>query len=202
MKVRTACFYGIVFFTAGICLSGCSSKQDESCLTIKKSGAVSQRIVEDFKEENYDLEGLRAMAEEEIDDFGQPEGESVELTQLKENGGKLTMVLDYSSVGAYNQFNETAMFSGSVEEAAAKAEKGWFTQEKMIKAKDKSEVNTKDILKETSLMTVILEDMKEPVLLELEKKILYYSENMELVSDKCARLKDAESGTGYVIYKK
>lgn len=202
MKVRTACFYGIVFLTAGICFSGCGSERDESCLTIKKSGALSQRIVEDFAEDNYNLEELRAMTEEEIDDFGQPEGNSVELTQLKESGGKLTMVMDYSSVEAYNQFNETAMFSGTIEEALGQKEKGWFSQENMIKAKDKSKVKTANIIKETSLLTVILEDMKEPVLLELEKKILYYSENLEFVSDKCVRLKDAGSGPGYIVYKK
>lgn len=202
MKVRTACFYGIFFLTAGICFSGCGSERDESCLTIKKSGALSQRIVEDFAEENYSLEELRAMAEEEIEDFGQPEGNSVELTQLKESGGKLTMVMDYSSVEAYNQFNETAMFSGTIEEALGQKDKEWFSQENMIKAKDKSRVKTADIIKETSLSTVILEDMKEPVLLELEKKILYYSENLEFVSDKCVRLKDAGDGPGYIVYKK
>lgn len=199
MKVRTACFYGIVFLAVGVCFGGCGKEQDESCLTIKKSGAVSQRIVEDFAEENYDLEGLQAMAEEEIDDFEQSEENSVELTQLKESSGKLTMVMDYSSVEAYNQFNGTAMFSGTIKDALGQKEKGWFSQENMTKAKDNSKVKTADIIKDTSLFTIILE---EPVLVELEKKILYYSENIELVSAKCARLKDAESGPGYIIYKK
>ena len=200
MKVRTACLCGIVFLTAGFCISGCGSERDENCLTIKKSGAVNQRIVEDFEEENYDLEELRAKMEEEMDDYnGQAGGNSVELTQLKESGGKLTMVTDYSSLEAYNEFNETALFSGTIEEALKQEEKGYFSQENLIKAKDGSQIKTEEVVKDGALMAIIVE---EPVLYELEKKILYYSENMEFVSDKCARLKDAQSGPGYLIYKK
>ena len=198
MKVRTACLYGIVFLTAGLCLNGCTEEQNESCLTIKKSGAVTHRIIEDFGEENYDLEELRAMTEEEIDAFyDQSEGKSVELTQLKESGGKLTMVMDYDSVEAYNEFNETALFSGTIEEALKQQDKNYFSDENLIRAKDSSQVKTEDIIKDTSLSTIIFE---EDVLYELEKKILYHSENVELISGKRARLKDSEKGLGYLIY--
>ena len=198
MKVRTACLYGIVFLTVGLCLNGCTKKQNESCLTIKKSGAVTHRIIEDFGEENYDLEELRAMTEEEIDAFyDQSEGKSVELTQLKESGGKLTMVMDYNSVEAYNEFNETALFSGTIEEALKQQDKNYFSDENLIRAKDSSQVKTEDIIKDTSLSTIIFE---ENVLYELEKKILYHSENVELISGKCARLKESEKGPGYLIY--
>ena len=198
MKVRTACLYGIVFLTAGLCLDGCTKEQKESCLTLKKSGAVTHRIVEDFGEENYDREELQAMTEEEIDAFyDQPEKKGeVELTQLKVSGGKLTMVMDYDSVEAYNEFNETALFSGTIEEAL-KQDKNYFSEETLIQVKDSSEVKTADVIKDTSLSTVIFE---EDVLYELEKKILYHSENVELISGKCARLKDSETGPGYLIY--
>ena len=117
MKIKTACLYGIVFLVAGLCLNGCTKEQKESCLTLKKSGAVTQNIVEDFEEKNYDLKELRTMTEEEIDDFyAQSEGKSVELTRLKESSGKLTMVMDYDSVESYNEFNETSLFSGTIEE--------------------------------------------------------------------------------------
>ena len=199
MKVRTACLYGIVFLTAGLCLDGCTKEQKESCLTIKKSGAVTHRIVEDFEEENYELEELRSMTEEEIDAFyDQSDGKGeVELTQLKESGGKLTMVMDYDSVEAYNDFNETTLFFGTIEEALKLKDKNYFSEENLIRVKDSSEVKTADVIKDTSLSTVVFE---EDVLYELDKKILYHSENVELISGKCARLKDAEKGLGYLIY--
>lgn len=199
MKVRTACLYGIVFLTAGIYLTGCTKEQDESSLTIKKSGAVTHRIVENFEEENYDLEELRAMTEEEMDFFyDQSEGKGeVELTQLKESGGKLTMVMDYDSVEAYNEFNETALFSGTIEEALKQQDKNYFSEENLVQAKDSAQVKTEDVIKDTSLSAVIFEDN---ILYELDKKILYHSENVELVSGKCARLKDSETGPGYLIY--
>ena len=198
MKVRTACLYGIVFLTAGLCLDGCTKEQKESCLTLKKSGAVTHRIVENFEEENYDLEELRTMTDEEIDAFyDQSEGKGeVELTQLKVSGGKITMVMDYDSVEAYNEFNETALFFGTIEEALNQ-NKNYFSEENLIRVKDGSEVKTADIIKDTSLSTVIFE---EDVLYELDKKILYHSENVELISGKCARLKDPEQGLGYLIY--
>lgn len=199
MKVRTACLCGIVFLTAGFCIEGCGESRNESCLTIKKSKAVNQRIVESFEEENYDTEELRTMTEEEIDNQnGQAEGNSVELTQLKNSNGTLTMVIDYSSLEAYNQFNGTALFSGTVQEALEQEGEEYFSQENLIKAKDASKVKIDEVIKDTGLLTVICE---EPMLYKLEKKILYYSENMELVSNKSARLKDAESGPGYLIYK-
>lgn len=198
MKVRTACLYGIVFLTAGLCLEGCTKEQKESCLTLKKSGAVTHRIVEDFEEENYVLEELQAMTEEEIDAFyDESDGKGeVELTQLKVSGGKLTMVMDYDSVDAYNEFNETALFSGTIEEAL-KQNKDYFSEENLVRVKDSSEVKTADVIKDTSLSTVIFE---EDVLYELDKKILYHSENVELISGKCARLKESEKGPGYLIY--
>ena len=199
MKVRTACLYGIVFLTTGLYLTGCTKERDESCLTIKKSGAVTHRIVENFEEENYDLEELRAMTDEEIDAFyDQSEGKGeVELTQLKESDGKLTMVMDYDSVEAYNEFNETTLFSGTIEEALKQQDKNYFSEENLIQAKDSAQVKTEDVIKDTSLSTVIF---GEHMLYELDKKILYYSENVELISEKCARLKDSEQGPGYLLY--
>lgn len=197
MKVRTVCLYGIVFLTAGLCLDGCTKEQKESCLTLKKGGAVTHRIIEEFEEENYNLEELRAMTDEEIDAFyDESEGKSVELTQLKESDGKLTMVMDYDSVEAYNEFNETTLFSGTIEEAL-KQDKNYFSEENLIRVKDSSRIKTKDVIKDTSLSTVIFE---ENVLYELDKKILYHSENVELISEKCARLKNSEEGPGYLIY--
>lgn len=199
MKVRTACLYGIVFLTAGLCLDGCTKEQKESCLTIKKSGAVTHRIVEDFEEENYNLDELRAMTDEEIEIFyDQSEGKGeVELTQIKESDGKLTMVMDYDSVEAYNEFNETALFFGTIEEALKQNDKNYFSDENFIQAKNNAQVKTEDVIKDTSLSAVIFE---ESVLYELDKKILYYSENVEIISGKCARLKDSEKGPGYLIY--
>lgn len=198
MKVRTACLYGMVFLTAGVSLAGCTKERDESCLTIKKSGAVTHKIIEDFEEENYELEELQAMAEEEIDDFyEQAEGKSVELTRLKESGGKLTMVMDYDSIAAYNEFNGTALFSGTIEEALKQTDKNFFSGGNLIRAKDGSKVKTEDVKKDTSLSTVIFD---EHMVYEIDKKILYYSENVELLSGKRARLKDSEQGPGYLIY--
>lgn len=198
MKIKTACLYGIVFLAAGLCLNGCTKEQKESCLTLKKSGAVTQNIVEDFEEENYDLKELRTMAEEEIDDFyAQSEGKSVELTRLKESSGKLTMVMDYDSVESYNAFNETSLFSGTIEEALKQQDKNYFSEENLIQAKDNARIKTEDVIKDTSLSTVIFE---ENIIYELDKKILYHSENVELISGKCARLKESEKGPGYLIY--
>lgn len=198
MKRKTVCLFGIVFLAAGLCMGGCGEEREENCLTMKEDGAISQRIVEDFAEDNYDLEELRAMTEDEIDAYCQGDEEgSVELTQLKEDDGKLTMVIDYQSLEAYNEFNGTDWFSGTIKEALKLEDKDYFSGETFLAAKDSSKVETDQVLKDDSLSVMVFE---EAVLYEVDKKILYYSENVELVSDKCARLKDSEKGPGYLIY--
>ncbi len=198
MKVKTTCLCLIVFLTAGFCMSGCGEEEKESCLTIKQNGEVSQRIVEDFEEENYDLEELRAMTEEEIDAHCQESGEgSVELTQLKKDDGKLIMTIDYESMEAYNEFNDTELFSGTIKDALGLKDKAYFSKESFLDAKKSSKIETDKVIKDDSLSVIIFQ---EAVLYEVDEKIRYYSENLELISDKCARLKDSEEGPGYLIY--
>lgn len=199
MKAKTASLCMVALLMAGLCMGGCGEEWEETCLTIEGNGTISQRIVEDFSKEHYELEELRTMTEEEIDTYCQESGEGgVELTRLKEKDGSVTMDITYQSVEDYNNFNGTKLIIESVEEAVQAENDGiHFLPNAFIKAKDSSTAEKAEVIKDTSLSIVIFD---ETVLYETNKKILYYSENVELMSDKCGRLKDSEAGPGYLIY--
>ena len=199
MKAKTASLCMVALLMAGICMGGCGEEWEETCLTIEGKGSISQRIVEDFSKEHYELEELRTMTEEEIDTYCQESGEgSVELIRLKEKDGSVTMDITYQSVEDYNNFNGTKLILETVDEAEqAESDGKYFLPKTFIKVKDGSTTEKAEVVKDTSLSIVIFD---ETVLYETDKKILYYSENVELISDKCGRLKDSESGPGYLIY--
>lgn len=199
MKAKTASLCMVALLMAGLCMGGCGEEWEETCLTIEGNGTISQRIIEDFSKEHYELEELRTMTEEEIDIYCQESGEgSVELTRLKEKDGSVTMDITYQSIEDYNNFNGTKLMIESVEEAVQAENDGkYFLPNAFIKAKDGSTAEKAEVVKDTSLSIVIFD---ETVLYETNKKILYYSENVELMSDKCGRRKDSESGPGYLIY--
>jgi hypothetical protein len=179
-----------------IALSGCGKEATESCIEIGKDGTISQKIVEDFSESNYDLEELRTMTQEEIDAYCEEAGEdAVELIRLIQKDGTVSMELEYKSAEDYSAFNEDTFFVGTIEEALEE-EKQYFP-DNFIQAKDGSQVKQKTVFQKENRHIVIFSDT---VLYETNQKILYYSENVQLVSGKSARLKDSEKGPAYLIY--
>lgn len=198
LKRRIFCFLGILMAALFLCGCGCGKELEESYLSINKDGSITQKIVESFAEENYDLEELRTMTEEKIEAYYlASSGKKIELTQLKESDEKITVVLEYELLESYNAFNSANLFTGEIKDALKAEDSAYFYNVKFLDAKDKKEVSLGDVVANDSLSVVIFE---EDVLYQVSGKLKYVSENVEIVSKKTARLKEGQKGPAYLIY--
>lgn len=198
LKRRIFCFLGILMTALFLCGCGCGKEPEESYLSINKDGSITQKIVESFAEENYDQEELRTMTEEKIEAYYLASGgKKIELTQLKESDNKITVVLEYDLLESYNAFNQAALFTGNIKDALEAEDSSYFYNVKFINAKDNKEISMADVIADESLSVVIFE---ENMLYQVSGKLKYVSENVEIVSKKTARLKEGQSGPGYLIY--
>lgn len=198
LKRRIFCFLGILMAALFLCGCGCGKEPEESYLSINKDGSITQKIVESFAEENYDLEELRTMAEEKIEAYYLASGgKNIELTQLKESDNKITVVLEYELLESYNDFNQATLFTGDIKDALKEEDSSYFYNVKFLDTKDNKEVSIGTVIANESSSVVIFE---EDVLYQVNGKLKYVSENVEVVSKKTARLKEGQEGPGYLIY--
>ncbi len=89
---------------------------ETSTLIFKKNGQVTQVIVEDFDQSQYDEAGLRSMIDEEISRFGS----SVKMTGLEIEGGKAKLTLEYDDVQVCANFNGITLYADTMDNLKSK----------------------------------------------------------------------------------
>ncbi len=191
MKKRIVCFFGVLLLIAMLC--GCGEEPKGSYISINKDGTITQKIVESFEEENYDIEELRSKTQNELDTYAA----GSKLTELVEEDGKVTLIMDFDSLASFNAFNQTNLFSGTVKEALEASDGTYFADVKLVDAKKEKEVPIEDITGNGELSVVIFE---EDTTYQVSGNLRYMSDNLELVSKKSVRLKEGQQGPGYLIY--
>lgn len=114
--------------------SGCAQAKlpeviETSTVAIKKDGVVSQYVVESFDKDYYSVSELNQMAVKEAAAYNQKyqSGEVVPVTvnrveTLVATDGSNKAIVEYQldSADTYTDFNETALFYGTVAQAKAK----------------------------------------------------------------------------------
>ena len=183
-----------------VCIAGCGLSQasQSNGIVIDKSGKVTEYIVEEFSQDYYSADELKAMVEEEITDFHGDGTVSLEKLEAKDNN--LYMTLKYSSAKAYTAFNDVGdagsiLFVGTVSDAYAS---GYNMDVTMKSARDDASVITKDsILAQGEKNMVVYSGDVE---VQVPGKILYISE-WASADEKYAYPGDnAEGKMMYIIY--
>lgn len=195
----------VVFIICIICFSCRGGNEAENAtvnsLYIGKDGKVTEAIVEDFKESYLDEEELKDFIKEQIDVFEKNnEGSKIKLENFEVEDGKAKVVLSYDSAVSYDEFNEVALFNGTIKECVD--EWGLITdKEEVISVKDEKKTTLKALESDSDYKLLIVEEEQE---IYLENEIKYASSNVTVASNgKMAKVDkvDVYTGFAYIVYK-
>lgn len=193
-KIKTVLVTGVI--ALGLCACGQNGKIEETSLKLEKDGTVVNTIVEDFDETLYKVEDLKSMVLGEVAAFNSTAGaDSISVDKLEAEDGKIVLSMTYAGAGEYTEFNDSILFSGTVLEAY---EAGLdFDITLTSTQEDGGQIGKEEILKMGDYGIIILE---EPVKVETASKILYTSDNVEVLSGKSAKVTETEEAA-YLIIK-
>lgn len=193
-KIKTVLVTGVI--ALGLCACGQNGKIEETSLKFEKDGTVVNTIVEDFDETLYKVEDLKSMVLGEVAAFNSTAGaDSISVDKLEAEDGKIVLSMTYAGAGEYTEFNDSILFSGTVLEAY---EAGLdFDITLTSTQEDGGQIGKEEILKMGDYGIIILE---EPVKVETASKILYTSDNVEVLSGKSAKVTETEEAA-YLIIK-
>lgn len=188
-------------------LASCSSTDDigESVVSVKKDGAVSHVIRESFDESYFDLAELQNEVLGAVVSYNSLKGEeriTVTRVQLLEGQTDSKSVTDvemgYLSFEDFAEFNRETFFIGTPEQAQ---QAGFDLNRVYVGTEDPTQTMGMAQLLGTEGVAMLITDTGE--LMTMEQKLLYASDNVELMEKGKAfrRKADSEEQNIYVIVK-
>lgn len=184
--------YILLALSAAICLTGCGSEAaiETDTLALSKSGTAAYSILSDFSKDYYDLEELKALAEEEITEYGT----GVSISQANVEEGMLHFQYTFDTLSDYASFMDTRCYSATV----AKALKdGYKSTTEVVSVKD----GTVKTLGDEKLSEYHLFIWNEDIAVRCSGKVLYHSSNLTLLNKTDVQPVEDATGPYYVIYK-
>lgn len=185
--------------TAACILTGCGSLSaaDTNMVSVKKDGRIEQTIVEPFERNYYNLDELKVMAQDKIEQFSHGT-ENIVCDKMEEKNGNIIVKMTYLTGDDYTEFNHRELFCGTVAQAA---ERGYSFQDAVteegvdISAEQLSEANDKQVV-------VFQTKEGEEMDVEVYGKILYTSGNIILSDKKVASIApEGEDMLSYIIFQ-
>ncbi len=159
----------------------------------KADGVLQVATVEDFDKTYYNLEELKSYITKEISNYNTKAGDNkVVMDDIRLKGGKAIMILTYTGMDQYCAFNQVtaAYFNGGVGEISLDLPSTLVTE------KDGSLASTREVIQNNKYKVLI---MYEPYHIQVDGKIVYYSENAKLVDKN--ELQGADEGMTIVVFK-
>jgi len=118
MKKNTGILIALIM---AACLLGCGADETKTTtVSLDKKGKIINTIYEDFGEEYYDISELTRMAEDEIALFNSERlSEKITLGSVDKisDGTMVKMVLNFETTDDYEDFNNTTLYYGTVQDA-------------------------------------------------------------------------------------
>jgi len=173
-------------------ISGCGKvSYDTNTLVFNKDGSIEEYLVENFDESVYSIDELR----KETEDYAASYNKSAELisfSEMKVTDGVLRCSVKYADDDAYYDFNNTAIYYGTVE----KALKAGFNLKNVVKAVDGGKDVNLSSDKELLQSQIVILNMATDVC--TYKNIKYATENVKVGNDP----KKASTGGGmaYIVF--
>ena len=178
-------------------LTACGSKDggDVSGREIHKDGSVTAKIVREFDETLYSVDGLKSMMDEEIRSYNfDHAGDMIQAGEVSCTEGILTCVIEYSSADDYAEFNTRRFVIESFDDAMASDLVK--VSVKSVKDMDQADLSTLD---NTGTLYVLITDETGQV--TFPGKVRYVSDGVEVVSGKQINVTDNMDGLAYIIYE-
>ncbi len=183
-----------------ICVSACSTGESEdyaeSTIVVAKKGRISERIIESFDKDYYSIDELQSEFESSVSQYNDNMGsEEIKLKKIELNGTLLTVDLDFTGPSDYENFTGETMFIGTVGDAYDNG----YTMDVTLKGVEKGDKIEKVQIMGLSDKNIII--MSEHVRVRTFDDIAYVSANVDVVSDKEARILSESDGLAYIILK-
>ncbi|MDE7312143.1 MAG: hypothetical protein K2N87_11090 [Eubacterium sp.] len=209
--MRRKLYAALLIFTAASMTTACgaSFEADESTVYITKEGNVIGADIEDFNEEYYDEEELKAYITESIEEYVESNGDgSLELDRFQiesseEDGVTAKLYLNYATYIDYALFNDVTMFAGTVPEAQ---QEGYAFDQDFQKVEEGSAAGSMDaasLLEDEEIRVVIIGD---ETVVQVDGEIQCVSAGNTEVSGKNTvhvhyDVEDEQAQPAYILYK-
>lgn len=174
-------------------LAGCGSTEaiKVDTLSIFRDGTATYTIISDFSEPYYDVEELKAMAQEEVDVYGT----GIQISGAEVTAGVLNFQYTFDSLSHYAKFMDTSCYKSTVADALSN---GYKAETRLISAKNSSNVIQ---MNDASIGKKNLFVWNEAVNVRCDGNVQYYSENLTLLNETDVQPKEGSTGPYYVVYK-
>lgn len=187
-----------LFMAAGVLsLTACSTKEEESAVSILKDGTIDSRIVDSFEKSYYDQEELQLKILKEAAYYNREvDKDAVSVEKVAVEDGMVKVKMTYASASDYAAFNDGIFFAGSVGEAQ---EAGYDLNKVLLSVNDSLvTAGMSDILAMTDVR-ILITDTKDPV--HLSGKAIYISGNVSVDEKlKTVTFDEESEELSYIIY--
>jgi len=177
--------------------AGCGQGKEEfpeSTLIFSKKGEVTNVIVESFTKDYYDVNGLTTFFNEKINEFkSSGDKGSITLTDLEVKDGLAKATLDFDSAGTYQDFYNTELFYGTVNDAY---DAGYTLNITLKEINGKETISKNEIMEMPKAKIIVL---GEHMTVVSKRNIKYASANVEVVNKNKIRISSDSAGLAYLI---
>lgn len=182
-----------------LALCGCSSDAadaDETTITVSKKGRVSERIVENFNKDYYDIEELKGEFARSVTDYNNTIGDDeITLKNLELKESKVYVDLDFRGPSDYEKFVGETLFIGTISDAY---DEGYKMDVTLKGIESGNKIGKVEIMGMKDKNIVIL---SEHVRIRTFEDIAYVSANVDVIDDREARVLSESDGLAYLILK-
>jgi len=202
----------IVVLAAGVLLLGltaCGSKEavsfDRTTIVIEEDGSVSGTEVDVFDADLYNIEELKQMTTDAVEEYNSSGKGTVELVSVEElegAQGQVRMVMHYDAPATYIEFNtpitrSKILYYGTVEQARTA---GYPMDVPMTDVSSQTEMSREQVEALSGNMVLVT---NETAHIRVPEKIAYFSEGVILSDNKAeADLQESATGLFYIVLKK
>ena len=189
----------LILFVLTSVLCGCSASDDdyaETVIIVGKKGHVSERIVESFSKDYYDINELRGEFERSVSEYNESIGsEEIQLKGVDLKDDRVFVNIDFNGPSDYEHFVGESLFVGTVNEAYDNG----YTMDVMLKG-----VEDGDKIGKVQIMGMIDKDiviLSEHARVRTFRDIAYVSANVDVIGPKEARVLSESDGLAYLLLK-
>ena len=194
---KKICFIIILALTLG--LAGCAGGEEdyeETTITVSKKGKVSERIVESFGKEYYNLEELKGEFTQSVNEYNESIGdEEINLKDISLKDSKVYVSIDFKGPSDYEKFVGENLFVGSINDAYDEG----YTMDVTLKGVDAGDKIGKVQIMGMKDRNIII--LSEHVRVRTFRDIAYVSANVDVLDDRTARVLSESDGLAYIILK-
>ena len=192
--IRTLC----TLLLAVLVLTGCKASFDPSVssLYIQKNGKVTSAVVESFEKDYYSFSEFETMIQREVENcnsmFSEP---AIDIERLELKDSTLYLLLSFQDADAYEQYSEEYCFVGTIDEALDAG----HSFDLLFKDAEYTEYSTPEVTEKKDDHVVIVQSEG---FIELEGKVKYVSNNVEIISEHMAEVMEFydEDEYAYIVY--